>query len=228
MNSWGWHVVSLSTPEGYDNFMFLIGGFFYTIGLSLTAMLSSVIMGVFLMLLGLSRYKPIRISSYILVEVLRSIPILVMLLWVYYGLPITLGLQFSPFWAAVIALALVDSAFEAEIFRGGIQAVPKGQTMAAQSLGLKPMQTFQYVIFPQAFRMILPALGNQYVYVLKMSSLASVIGVLELTRRANELVTITYRPLEIYTLLVIEYLVLVLVVSYLIRRLERAYKSREE
>jgi polar amino acid transport system permease protein len=127
----------------------------------------------------------------------------------------------------VISLALSDSAFEAEIFRAGIQSVPKGQWEAGRSIGLTSWQVMRFVVLPQAIRRILPALGNQFVYVLKMSSLVSVIGYQELTRRANELTLIEYRPLEIYTLLVLEYLVLILVVSWLVRKLERRMSAGE-
>jgi polar amino acid transport system permease protein len=99
--------------------------------------------------------------------------------------------------------------------------VPKGQIEAAKSLGLSWSQQMRLVVLPQAIKVILPALGNQFVYVVKMSSLISVIGLQELTRRANELNVSEYRPLEIYTLLVLEYLILILIVSYLVRRLER-------
>jgi ABC-type amino acid transport system permease subunit len=144
----------------------------------------------------------------------------VLLLWVYYGLPVVLGLSLGVFAAGVLSLALSDAAFEAEVFRAGIQSVPRGQLEAAETLGLSGAQKFRYVVLPQAIRSILPALGNQFVYVLKMSSLVSVIGFQELTRRANELNVTEYRPLEIYTFLVVEYLVLILIASWLVRRLE--------
>ena len=110
---------------------------------------------------------------------------------------------------------------EAQWQNAGIQSVPRGQREAARSLGLSGWNTFRLVIFPQAIRTILPALGNQFVYVLKMSSLVSVIGLQELTRRANELNVTEYRPLEIYTMLVLEYLVLILLTSWGVRALER-------
>ena len=130
------------------------------------------------------------------------------------------------FATGVLAMALSDSAFEAEIFRAGIQSVPQGQIEAAKSLGLSWALQMRLVVIPQAVRVILPALGNQFVYVLKMSSLISVIGLSELTRKANELNVNEYRPLEIYTLLVVEYLVLILLVSYGVRRLERTLSKQ--
>ena len=121
----------------------------------------------------------------------------------------------------MLALAISDSAFQAEIFRAGIQSIDRGQYEAAQSISLNYRNTMRYVILPQAIKRILPALGNQLVYMLKMSSLVSVIGMQELTRRANELVVTEYRPLEIYTILVLEYLVVILIVSAGVRWLER-------
>ena len=151
----------------------------------------------------------------------RKAVAMVLLLWVFYGLPVIVGLQLGVFATGVLSLALSDSAFEAEVFRAGIQSVPKGQLEAAKSIGLSWSQQMRFVVMPQAIKVILPALGNQFVYVMKMSSLVSVIGLEELTRRANELNVSEYRPLEIYTLLVVEYLALIIFVSWLVRRLER-------
>ena len=122
--------------------------------------------------------------------------------------------------AGIVALALSDSAFEAEIFRAGIQSIERGQTEAADALGFTYAQKMRHIILPQAIRRILPPLGNQFVYMLKMSSLLSIIGLQELTRKANELTVTVYRPLEIYTILVLEYLILILLVSRLVRWLE--------
>ena len=130
---------------------------------------------------------------------------------IFSGLSVVLGLQFGVFPAGVLALALSDSAFEAEIFRAGIQSIERGQREAGQALGLSSWYTMRFIILPQALRRVLPALGNQFVYVLKMSSLISVVGLQELKRRANELTLVEYRPLEIYTALVVEYLWLILV-----------------
>ena len=157
----------------------------------------------------------------------RAIPILVLILWVYYGLPQVAGISISVFWAGVLALAISDSAFQAEIFRAGIQSINRGQYEAAASISLNYRDTMRFVILPQAIKRILPALGNQLVYMLKMSSLVSVIGMQELTRRANELVVTEYRPLEIYTVLVIEYLVVILVVSAGVRWLERRLNAAD-
>ena len=224
---WGWYVVNPATQSGANNLTFLLSGLYYTILLSVTAISISVITGLLVALPGLSPNRYLRGFNRVYVEIVRAVPILVLILWVYYGLPQVSGLTISVFWAGVIALALSDSAFEAEIFRAGIQSIAKGQYEAAHSISLSYPDTMRFVILPQAIRRILPALGNQLVYMLKMSSLVSVIGMQELTRKANELVVSEYRPLEIYTILVIEYLVLILIVSGGVRWLERRMQTDE-
>jgi glutamine transport system permease protein len=186
-----------------------------------------VVVGLLVALPGLSDKKGWRAFNRIYVEIVRAVPILVLILWVYYGLPALSGITLNVFWAGVLALALSDSAFQAEIFRAGIQSISKGQYEAAQSVSLNYRDTMRYVILPQAIRRILPALGNQLVYMLKMSSLVSIIGMQELTRKANELSVSEYRPLEIYTVLVLEYLALILIVSAGVRWFERRLKASE-
>ena len=218
--NWGWYVVNPSTPAGQRNLMFLLDGLYYTIALSVTAILISIILGLLVALPGLASQRPARVVNRVYVELVRAVPILVLILWVYYGLPQVADISISVFWAGVLALAISDSAFQAEIFRAGIQSIDRGQHEAAHSISLSYVDKMRYVILPQAIKRILPALGNQLVYMLKMSSLVSVIGMEGLTRRANELVVTEYRPLEIYTVLVLEYLVLILVVSAAVRWFE--------
>lgn len=224
---WGWYVVNPTTTSGSNNLQFLLSGLYYTILLSVCAISISVVTGLLIALPGLSANPYLRSFNRIYVEMVRAVPILVLILWVYYGLPQLADISISVFWAGVIALALSDSAFEAEIFRAGIQSINRGQYEAAHSVSLGYADTMRFVILPQAIRRILPALGNQLVYMLKMSSLVSVIGMQELTRKANELVVTEYRPLEIYTVLVLEYLLLILAVSAAVRWLERRLQTDE-
>lgn len=219
--SFGWHVVDPRSPTGWSNLTFILEGFAATIQVALAAMLLSIVIGLVVALLGAAPTKPARIFARVWVEGFRAVPILVMILWAFYGLPIVTGIRLDVFAAAVLAIALCDSAFEAEIFRAGIQSVELGQREAASALGLSRWHTMRFVVLPQAIRRILPALGNQFVYVVKMSSLASVIGLPELTRKANELVVTVFRPLEIYTVLIVCYLVLVIAISAGVRWLER-------
>jgi glutamine transport system permease protein len=196
-----------------------------TIGAAFFAFLLSISMGLVVSLIGFIPSPVARAFNRAWVEIFRSVPVLVMLLWVYYGLAIAIGLDLNLFSSTVVAMALCDSAFEAEIFRSGIQSIGKDQLESARAIGLKPGQTMRIVILPQAIRRILPSLGNQFVYMLKVSSLASVIGFGELTRKANELITTVYRPLEIYTFLIVEYLILILVASALVRLLEKKLRQ---
>ncbi|MDA1237914.1 MAG: amino acid ABC transporter permease [Proteobacteria bacterium] len=228
--TWGWYVIDPSTQNGWNNIRFLLSGFSATIKLSVLAALLSILIGLVVALPGMSLSRWVRLPSRIYVEFIRAIPLLPMLFWVFYGLPVilkSLGLNIpiDPFWGAAIALAISDSAFTAEIYRGGIQSIEKGQTEAARTVGLNYLQTMRYVILPQALRRILPPLANQFIYIVKMSAFASVIGMQELTRRANEVVVSEYRPLEVYSLLILEYLVLVLNISSGVRWVERKMGS---
>ncbi|WP_164658687.1 amino acid ABC transporter permease [Tropicibacter sp. Alg240-R139] len=229
---WGWYVIDPRTNTGWINIKFLISGMGDTILISVIAATISIILGLLVAMPGLSNRWPIRMINRVYVEFVRSIPLLPMLFWVFYGLPIIfqsmgLNVPIDPFWGAIITLAISDSAFTAEIYRAGIQSIPKGQSEAAQTIGLTYSQSMRYVILPQAIRRILPPLANQFIYIVKMSAFASVIGMQELTRRANELVVTEYRPLEIYTLLILEYLVLVLIISAGVRWLERRMGADE-
>jgi len=219
--NWGWYEIMPSTEKGATNLRFLLSGMWLTISLSSVAIFFSILIGLLIALPGLSANRYWRGLNRTYVEIFRAIPVLVLILWVYYGLPVVLGISLGPLMAGIVSLALSDSAFEAEIFRAGIQSIDRGQTEAADSLGLNYVQKMRLIILPQALRRILPPLGNQFVYMLKMSSLLSIIGLQELTRKANELTVTVYRPLEIYTVLVLEYLLLILVVSWLVRKLER-------
>ena len=230
--NWGWYVIDPTTESGWTNVKFLVSGMGATIQISLIAAVLSIAIGLIVALPSLSEKRGWRLVNRIYVEFIRSIPLLPMLFWVFYGMPIVfrsmgLNIPIDPFWGAIITLAISDSAFTAEIYRAGIQSIARGQSEAAQTIGLNYYQTMRYVILPQAIRRILPPLANQFIYIVKMSAFASVIGMQELTRRANELVVTEYRPLEIYTLLIFEYLLLVLIISAGVRWLERRMGSDE-
>ena len=223
--NWGWYILNPKLENGYSNLQFLLSGLSITVSISIISIFFSLLLGFFVSLLSLNNLRIFKWINLIYIEIFRSIPLLVLLLWVYYGLPVLFGISFGPFVAGIISLALSDSAFEAEIFRAGLQSVSKGQKDAAKSIGLNKYQEMRLVILPQALRIILPAIGNQFVYVLKMSSLVSILGLADLTRKANELVVSVYRPLEIYTFLVLEYLILILIISYFVRLLEKKLKN---
>ena len=224
---WGWYVVNPMVHRGRINLAFLLSGIPWTILLTICCVLISNLLGFLISLLGLAEQRIARLVYRGYVEVFRSIPPLVSIFWVYYGLPILIGVSLEPFPAGMLALSLYGSAFMAEIFRGGVQSIDRGQFEASHTLGLGYFDTMRFVIFPQALRRSLPAVGNQLVIMLKMTSLVSVIGVSEVLRRGNELAVTEYRPLEIYTFVALQYLVLVLIVSAGVRKLEKRMGSDE-
>jgi len=221
----GWFILSPNNVEGLTNLKFLLSGLTTTIYISVLSIIISAILGFIVAIPSLAKNKFLTYINIGYVEVVRAIPLLVLILWIYYGLPIMTGLSFSPFVSGIVALAISESAFQAEIFRAGINSIKRSQWEAGSSLGLTFYKRLRLVILPQAIKNILPALGNQFVYVLKMSSLVSIIGIGDLTRKANELVVSTYRPLEIYTFLILEYLILILIVSFCVRKLEKKLKQ---
>ena len=221
----GWFIISPNNIEGLTNLKFLLSGLTTTIYISIISIIISMVLGLIVAIPSLAKNKFLTYINIGYVEIVRAVPLLVLILWIYYGLPIMTGISFSPFVSGIIALAISESAFQAEIFRAGINSIKKAQWEAGSSLGLNFFKRLRLVILPQAIKNILPAIGNQFVYVLKMSSLVSIIGIGDLTRKANELVVTTYRPLEIYTFLILEYLILILIVSFFVRKLEKNLKT---
>lgn len=220
-----WYILSPYNVNGLTNLKFLLSGLTTTLFISITSIVISIIIGFLAALPSLYKNKFLSYLNIAYVEIVRAVPLLVLILWVYYGLPIISGISFSPFVSGIIALSISESAFQAEIFRAGINSIKKTQWEAGSSLGLTFFKRLRFIIMPQAIKNILPALGNQFIYVLKMSSLVSIIGIGDLTRKANELIVSTYRPLEIYTFLIFEYLILILIISFFVRRFERKLKQ---
>ena len=166
----GWFIISPNNVEGLTNLKFLLSGLTTTIYISIVSIIISMILGFVVAIPSLAKSKFLTYINVGYVEIVRAIPLLVLILWIYYGLPIMTGISFSPFVSGIIALAISESAFQAEIFRAGINSIKKAQWEAGSSLGLNFFKRLRLVILPQAIKNILPALGNQFVYVLKMSS----------------------------------------------------------
>jgi polar amino acid transport system permease protein len=185
-----------------------------TVWLTLAAGLSGIVIGVLTAVAKLAPFAPIRWAADLYVWAVRGTPLLVQVLFVYFALPaIVPGLQLSDFSSAVVALAVNVGAYNAEAIRAGIIAIPKGQTEAARSLGLSPLQTFRDVVFPQAFKIALPPLVNNVVALLKDSSLAYVIGVVELSNVGNRLQAATFEPVPTLVTTATIYLVLTTVLT---------------
>ncbi|MCD5408503.1 amino acid ABC transporter permease [Candidatus Bipolaricaulota bacterium] len=154
------------------------------------------------------------------VELVRGTPLLVQLFMLYYGLP-DVGIVLPPLLAAGVALGMNTAAYQAEYFRGAIQAVPKGQVQAARALGMGRWQAVWYVVLPQAVRLVIPAWSNELIYMLKYSSLAFIVGVPELMGRANLIAARNFRYFEIYLVVAVIYVALVGMLAGLLGWLER-------
>jgi len=180
-----------------------------TVALTVVSGILGVVFGVLAALAKLSRFMPLRLLANAYVWVIRGTPLLVQVLFVFLALPALVpGLQLSDFNSAVVALAFNVGAYNAEAIRAGILAVHKGQTEAARALGLSPFQTFRDVIFPQSFRIALPPLVNNIVSLLKDSSLAYVIGVVELSNIGNRVQSATFQPIPVFITTACIYLIL--------------------
>ena len=151
---WGWYVVNPANKTGLSNIKFLLSGLQFTVYLSLIAIFFSIIIGLLISVMSSSQNILIKYFNIGYTEIIRSIPVLVMILWVYYGFPVLFDLNFTAFMSCVIALSICDSPFISEIFRSGIEAVPKGQKEAGSSLGLNKYQKFTLITLPQAIKII--------------------------------------------------------------------------
>ncbi|MEP0909824.1 ABC transporter permease subunit [Leptolyngbya sp. GB1-A1] len=205
----------------------LLAGAVVTVALAAISVVVGLGLGSLIAIARLSKVKPIRWLARAYIDFFRGTPLLVQLFMVYFGIPAVLqglGIQFSfdRFLAAVVALSLNAAAYMAEIVRGGIQSIEVGQTEAAQSLGLNSTQTMRHIIFPQALRRMLPPLGNEFITLLKDTSLVAVIGFEELFREGQLIVATTYRPFEIYAAVALIYLLLTLLSSQAFSYIERA------
>jgi polar amino acid transport system permease protein len=209
-----------------NNIDFLMSGLQMTLIISATALVFAMIGGLLLALVDMSRYLAVRAIGLAVGEVIRNTPILVQLLWVYYVLPIVFNIRISSFAAILIGLSVYMAAFMSEVYRSGIQAVPKGHREAAQVLGLTPFQSFRRIVLPQAIRFTLPPLASNFVQLIKFSSLGAVISVTEITRRGMELSSSTFRPLEIFSFIAVVYFFICWPLSMTIRIWEHRLAQR--
>lgn len=210
-----------------DIFPLLLQGAGITIEISALSVLFGLIIGLLLAIARLSSNKVLSIMAAAYVDFIRGTPLLVQIFLVYFALPGILGHRVDPFFAAISACSINSGAYLAEIFRGGIQSIDKGQMEAGRSLGLTWWQTMQFIIIPQAFKRIIPPLGNEFIAMLKDSSLVSVIGFEELTRRGQLIIARTYASFEVWLAVAIIYLVMTFTVSRLVAVLEERYNTNE-
>ena len=200
-----------------------VQGWLVTLGLSVAALVLSVLIGLLVALLLAARNPLVEATGRIYVELIRGTPLLVQLLLGFYVVANAVGLE-NRFVVGTLVLAAFSGAYMAEIFRGGLDAIPKTQRDPARAIGLSRWQAFRLVVLPQAVRLVLPAVAGQLVSLIKDSSLLSVIAISELTLNAQEVNSFTYSTLESYLPLAVGYLLLTLPLSAASRWLEASFR----
>ena len=206
----------------------LLTGAVVTVKITALSVFLGILIGLFVGIARISTYKIVHLAAAVYVDFLRGTPLLVQIFLVYFALPVLTGQRIDPFVAAIAACSINSSAYVAEIFRAGIQSIDAGQMEAGRSLGMTWTQTMRYIIVPQAARRVIPPLGNEFIALLKDSSLVSVIGFEELTRRGQLIIARTYASLEIWICVAIIYLVMTVSISRLVAWLERRYKIDDQ
>ncbi|GED22673.1 amino acid ABC transporter permease [Halomonas halmophila] len=209
-----WQAAFASIPH-------LATGIPYTLLISFGGLAIGFIIGIIFGLLRISPAKWLHIPAITYIEIFRGTPVLVQVLFIFYGLPQILGGPINALVAGIAAIAVNSGAYISEIVRGGVQSVERGQREAGLSLGLSRIQTFRYIIWPQAFRRMIPSLGNQGIISIKDTSLFSVIGVGELVRQGQIYIATTFTALEVYLMVALLYLAITLTLSFALRMLER-------
>ena len=199
----------------------LLRGAQLTLSSSLLAIVLGVMVGVALTLALQTGMRPVQALVRLYVSFARGTPLFIQILIVFYILP-SIGLDISSFFAGVIALSLNSGAYVSEMIRGGLSAIPKGQVEAARAMGMRRSLIWRRITLPQVFALILPPLTVEFTALLKASALLSVIGVVELTRTAQQIVAATFKPIEIWVTVGVLYFVMCFVLAALTRRLERA------
>ena len=211
----------------YHNFFY--EGIRNTLIISAFSVLAGTVLGTLMAMMRMSKILPLRMIAVAYIEFIRGTPLMVQLMFIFYGLPM-IGIKFpdvsfipdfSRFAAGIVAMSLNSCAYVAEIIRSGIQAVDSGQMEAARSIGYSHPQAMAYVVLPQAIRNILPALGNEFVVVIKESSIVSVIGIADLMFRTKDVIAVTYRTMASLAIVAIIYFCMTFLGSRLIAWMER-------
>jgi polar amino acid transport system permease protein len=203
----------------------LLEGALVTIKITAISVGLGLVIGLFVGVARLATFWPVRALAAVYVDFIRGTPLLVQIFIIYFALPMILkGIHVDPFLAAITACSINSGAYIAEIFRAGIESIDRGQMEAGRSLGMSWAQTMWYIIVPQAFKRIIPPLGNEFIAMLKDSSLVSAIGFEELTRRGQLIIARTYGSLEIWLSVAFIYLLMTLTISRFVAYLERRYK----
>jgi polar amino acid transport system permease protein len=195
-------------------------GLLNTLKLTGTALAFGVPLGLLMALMRLSSKRWMRWPAGFVIEVFRTTPPLVQLFWFFFALPILIDVQMTPFVAAALTFSIQSAAFFAEVFRGGIVSVEKGQWEAARAIGMSPKQTMRRVVLPQAVKRMIPAFMERSVELMKTTTLVATVSYADLLFQANEVAQKTFRPLEVFTTAALMYFVVIFGASLLVQRVE--------
>ncbi len=231
-------ILAVAIPDPYWRILkFVSDGLAITVLLTVVSFVFVLILGMFGGLGRLSKNKAIHGITTLYVEIIRGVPLLVQLIWWYFAFPVVIqqigdwlnipalaNYQSNAIFLAIVGLVVCYGAYMSEIYRAGIQSIPKGQMEAARSLGMTYFQAMRYVVLPQAIRVILPPVGNEFIALLKDSSLVSVVAVADMTRRGREFMSTHFNPIETWTMVALLYLVLTLFSARLVTFIERKTK----
>lgn len=212
--------------EALVYFPLLLQGFLTTCTLSSIAIVFTLILGAIAAALRISPIQGFRILATLYIEFFRNTPLLVQAFAIYFGLP-KLGLLLSPFVAGTLALSLYSGAYAGEIIRSGILSIPKSQFEAARSLGFSFTQSYRLIILPQAIHITLPPLGNLLIAMIKNSAILSSIGLAELMYMGEEINSMTFRTFDVFTAIVIAYLILTLPLGWAVAKASQKIRTRE-
>ncbi len=204
-----------------EHWRFLGYGILVTLALSVASGVASLVAGFFVALGRLYGPRWLRLPLVFYIDSMRAVPVLVVLVWTFFALPITTGVTLPPFYAALIGLTVHLAAYAAEIVRAGIESVRPGQTRAAVALGMSPAQALRRIVLPQALVRMLPAFGSLLSVTIKDTAIASVIAVPELMRQSETLAGQSFQPVEVYTFAMLVYFVILYPVT---RGVDRAYR----
>lgn len=211
-----------------DNFGLLLAGLGATLQLTISALVLGLPVGLALAAGRLSGTRWLRMPAGVIIEVFRITPPLVQLFWFYFGLPIVMQVEMTPFLAALLTFTIQSGAFFAEIFRAGIVSIEAGQHEAARAIGMTGVQSFRRVVLPQAVKRMFPAFLERSIELMKTTTLVATISYADLLYQANELAQKTFRPLEVLTAAALMYFVVISLLSALAARVERGFAASGE
>jgi His/Glu/Gln/Arg/opine family amino acid ABC transporter permease subunit len=203
----------------------LLYGAVYTVVVTVLAMIFGAVLGAVIALMQLARNRPVNAIARGYNSVIRGVPLLIQILYIFFGLPLLTGFRLSAFAAGTLAMTIYTGAFLSEIFRAGIISIDKGQMEAGRSIGFSHWQTMRLIIFPQAIWRMIPAIANQFSITLKDTSLLSIIGVVELTMAGQTIYSMNFDTVRVLTLVGVIYFLIFLFVERITQALERRYAS---